>query len=195
MDYLFWSGGKDAYLALVRWREEHPGREVTLLTTYENDSEIVPHQRIPIERIRRQAEYLRLPLVTVPLPEGCPNEVYLDTVEKALKEQDNETGYLVFGDWHLEDIRRWREEQFGSRGFRCAFPIWKESLHDLLPVLMLKPVKVKISAVSKEYRDLLKPGETYDQRLVRQLPPEIDPMGENGEFHTEVVFLDLKTGE
>lgn len=195
MDYLFWSGGKDAYLALVRWQEEHPDREVTLLTTFDAESEIVPHQRIPIDTIRHQAEYLNLPLITVPLPEECPNEKYLDAVEKVLKEQDHEAGYLVFGDWLLQDIREWREEQFGARGYRCAFPIWKESLHDLLPVLMLKPVEVKISAVSPEYRDLLKPGETYDQRLVRQLPGEIDPMGENGEFHTEVIFLDPKSGD
>jgi diphthamide synthase (EF-2-diphthine--ammonia ligase) len=98
---------------------------------------------------------------------------------------------LIFGDWHLQDIREWREQVFGEMGYRCLFPIWGKSLHDLLPVLLLKPVQIKISAVKEEFQQYIKVGETYDQAFVRTLPTEIDPMGENGEFHTEVMFEDL----
>jgi diphthamide synthase (EF-2-diphthine--ammonia ligase) len=31
-------------------------------------------------------------------------------------------------------------------------------------------------------------GERFNQHFVWQLPREIDPMGEKGEFHTQVVF-------
>lgn len=98
---------------------------------------------------------------------------------------------LVFGDWKLEDIRSWREQVFGDMGYECLFPIWQRSLHDLLPVLLFKPVKVEINSVQEKFKSYLRIGEEYNQRLIRQLPPEIDPMGENGEFHTRVIFQDL----
>lgn len=187
MNYLFWSGGKDAFLARVFYREEHPGRELTLLTTYEESSGMVPHQRIPLETIRRQAEAMGHPLVAVPLPDECPNEVYLAKVREAFAEH-GEPGDLIFGDWKLEDVRAWRERHFGEH---CLFPIWNRRLDELLAVLTLHPVEVRISAVREEFRHLLRPGEPYNQALVRQLhhlDGEIDPMGENGEFHTEVRF-------
>lgn len=192
MDILFWSGGKDAYLALEFYTQDYDDKEnLKLLTTFEEESDFVPQQNIAMDRIRKQATDLKLDLIEVPLPKDCPNDRYLSNIEKTLEEQKNTINRLVFGDWHLEDIREWREEHFKKMGYECIFPIWKKSLHDLLPVLLLKPVKIKITAVQEEYQHLLKVGELYTQGLVRTLPKEIDPMGENGEFHTEVIFEDL----
>lgn len=188
MDILFWSGGKDAYLALEFYRREYPDRSLSLLTTYEKRSGIVPHQRIPIETIKEQAKKLGLELHLVPLPDNCPNDVYLDAIEKELNGIEEQIESLVFGDWKLEDIRQWREEEFRKMGYQCLFPIWKKSLHELLPILTLKPVEVTISAVQDKYKEYIKVGEAYNQRFVQQLPPEIDPMGENGEFHTKVTI-------
>lgn len=188
MDVLFWSGGKDAYLALEFYRMEYPDRSLSLLTTYEKSSGIVPHQRIPIETIEEQAKKLGMELHLVPLPKNCPNDVYLDAIEKELDGIDEQIESLVFGDWKLEDIREWREEEFGKMGYRCLFPIWEKSLHELLPILILKPVEVTISAVRDKYKEYITVGEAYNQRFVQQLPPEIDPMGENGEFHTKVTI-------
>ncbi|MDX1617706.1 MAG: hypothetical protein R3224_02895 [Balneolaceae bacterium] len=193
MDILFWSGGKDSYLALKYYRRERGrDRPLKLLTTYEQERDVVPHQNIPLENIKKQAEELKLESLRVPLPENCPNETYLEAVGRALKDEEKPVERLVFGDWRLEDIREWREKEFGRLGYECFFPIWEKSLHDLLPVLILNPVEVKISAVKEEFRELIRVGETYDQRFVQTLPPEIDPMGENGEFHTEVIFRNLK---
>ena len=194
MDILFWSGGKDAYLALVFYLQQHIDREgLKLLTTYSEETEQVPHQNLPLKTIREQSEHLRLKLIPVPLPSSCPNEQYLQKVGEALEAQEDPIGRLVFGDWRNEEIRNWRVREFGKMGYDCLFPIWRKSLHDLLPVLILKPVRIRISAVSEKYRKYIRIGETYDQAFVRTLPNEIDPMGENGEFHTEVIFL--KPGE
>lgn len=194
MDILFWSGGKDSYLALEFYLQEHSSKtEIKLLTTYRETDEVVPHQNIPLCRIREQAEHLNLDLITIPLPENPANEIYLTKVEQALKKQESNIEHLLFGDWHLEDIREWREQTFEKMGYMCLFPIWQKSIHNLLPVLILKPVEVKISAVKKEYQKYIRVGEIYDQRFIRTLPKEIDPMGENGEFHTQVTFADLST--
>lgn len=194
MDILFWSGGKDAYLALHFYRQQYPDTELKLLTTYEESTGVVPHQQIKLSHIRKQAANLDLSLITVPLPTDCPNDIYLKKVNQKLTEQDESIQYLIFGDWHLQDIRQWREKMFGEMGYECLFPIWEKSIHDLLPVLQLQPVEVEISAVQEKYQSLIKIGETFNQSLVvqlRHLPEEIDPMGENGEFHTKVIFKEL----
>lgn len=134
MDVLFWSGGKDSYLALEFYTQEYGDKEnVKLLTTYEQETEVVPHQNIPLDNIKRQAEQLGIDLISVPLPKDCSNEVYLAQVEEALADEQESIEQLVFGDWQLEDIREWREKVFGEMGYSCLFPIWHKSLHDLLP--------------------------------------------------------------
>ncbi|MDZ7692736.1 MAG: hypothetical protein U5K69_16690 [Balneolaceae bacterium] len=180
---------KDAYLALEFYTQDYDDKEnLKLLTTFEEKSDIVSQQNIPMDRIRKQATDLKMDLIEVPLPRDCPNDRYLSNIEKNLKKQENTIKRLVFGDWHLEDIREWREEHFEEMGYECIFPIWEKSLHDLLPVLLLKPVKVKITAVKEEYQHLLKVGELYTQGLVQTLPESIDPMGENGSS-TQRLFL------
>lgn len=188
MDILFWSGGKDAYLALEFYRRQYPGKELRLLTTFNGEDQIIPHQKIPIENIKRQTEALNIELITLPLPADCPNNIYIEKVSKTLSNQEPKVERLVFGDWYLEDIRTWREQQFNPQGYTCLFPIWKKSIHTLLPVLLLKPIEIRISAVADDFKKYLRVGEIYNQQLVQQLPKEIDPMGERGEFHTEIIF-------
>lgn len=188
MDILFWSGGKDAYLALEFYREEHPGRSIKLLTTFDETTQRVPHQNISISNIKQQAKALNLNLNLIPLPKDCPNNIYMNKVNQVLQKQQETVEHLVFGDWYLQDIRHWRERQFNDLGYKCRFPIWRKSIHDLLPTLLLKPVEVRISAVKDEFKNLIRVGETYNQHFVQQLSRKIDPMGEKGEFHTEVIF-------
>lgn len=197
MNILFWSGGKDAYLALHFFRDSHPEADVSLLTTYDESNDIVPHQNIPLSKIKEQADHLGLDLISVGLPSNCPNDIYLERIESALNELDDPIENLIFGDWYLEDIRQWRENVFREMGYSCLFPIWQKDLNDLLPILLLKPIEIKISAVKEDFESLLKVGESYDQKLVMQLRrlSEIDPMGENGEFHTKVTFKDPDTLE
>lgn len=193
MDILFWSGGKDAYLALHFYRQQHPEADIKLLTTYDETDDIVPHQHIRLEDIKKQAASLGLDLITVPLPPDCPNEVYLEKLNEALQELEEPAEHLIFGDWYLEDIREWREKVFAEMGYDCVFPIWGKELDELLPVLLFQPVEVEISAVSEDFQHLIRVGESFDQSFVMQLqhqPVEIDPMGEKGEFHTKVVFKD-----
>ena len=51
-------------------------------------------------------------------------------------------------------------------------------------------MEVRINAVKDEYEKYIRVGELYHQRFVQQLPREIDPMGERGEFHTKIIFKD-----
>ena len=73
-----WSGGKDAAYALL-------GIEVDgLLVTYDEQTRSIPVHDVPLSAIEAQASAVGLPLVAVPLPAPCPNEVYVARVGAAL---------------------------------------------------------------------------------------------------------------
>lgn len=193
MTILFWSGGKDSYFAYELLSNESD-REIKFLTTYDEERNFIPHHRISLETIEEQARQMGVELITVALPPECPNEIYIERVQEALNRQDQPIEALAFGDWKNREIREWRDEVFRDKlGYECLFPIWKKSLHDLIPILTFKPIKVEISSVHEDYEDMLSVGEIYDQRLISQLPREIDSMGEYGEFHTVVHLTPLET--
>ncbi len=187
-DILFWSGGKDSLLSL-RYLQDDTNEDPILLTTFDDESGRVPHQNIPIETIRRQAVDLGLILFTVPISYPASNSEYLNTLEAHLNRFPFGVRRLVFGDLHLQDIREWREEQLGNLGFDLAFPIWQKPYNELFDRLEREKVSIRISAVMDDFQDLIAPGTLFNREFVESLPEEVDKMGENGEFHTEVTFL------
>jgi|AntRauTorcE11897_2_1112592.scaffolds.fasta_scaffold02828_7 diphthamide synthase (EF-2-diphthine--ammonia ligase) len=187
-DILFWSGGKDSFLAL-RYLQDSTGDDPVLLTTFDDESSRVPHQSIPIETIRRQAMDLGLILYTVPISYPASNIEYIDALKAHLGQFPFDVQHLVFGDLHLQDIREWREEQFGAMGYDLLFPIWQIPYYELFDRLEDEVVEIRISAVMDKYSDLIKPGTLFNRRFAESLPEEIDKMGESGEFHTEIAGL------
>lgn len=186
-DVLFWSGGKDAFLAL-RYLQDESEENPVLLTTYDDESEHVPHQNIPIRRVQNQAMKLGLVLYTVPLSYPSSNEQYLKTLGKSLELLPFTINHLIFGDLHLADIRSWREKQFSEMGYKTRFPIWQKPYDEMFGRLEEEKVSVKISGVMSEYDGYIKPGDLFTREYAYSLPEQIDRMGENGEFHTEIIF-------
>jgi diphthamide synthase (EF-2-diphthine--ammonia ligase) len=186
-DLLFWSGGKDAFLALCYYRNDHKA-DPLLITTYDDESGLVPHQKISIERIRQQAAGLGLIHFAVPISRPADNKSYLNALARAIEEMPYKINQLIFGDLHLEDIRKWREEQFHALGYKTAFPIWNKPVDELIDRLEIEPVTVQVSAVLQSCREHISPGDLFNRDCAYSLPEHIDRMGENGEFHTEVIF-------
>jgi diphthamide synthase (EF-2-diphthine--ammonia ligase) len=173
---LFWSGGKDSFLAYDAIRGEAPD----LLTSYDPATGLVPHQEIAIAHIRHQAAALGRRLIELPLAQPCPNQRYIAAVEAALRAPRE----LVFGDLHLADIRAWREASFPAH--RCRFPLWQLPYAPLLARLWQLAAPVTVSGVRADLRACIATGARYDAAFVKALPPELDAMGERGEFHTRV---------
>ncbi len=182
---LFWSGGKDSLLA--RHYLDLSSDEVILLTTYDEEEAIVPHQQIPLKVIQRQAVAFGHMSTVVPLPDPCPNTIYLERVVAAISALPWQINTLVFGDWKNREIRTWREKVLEKRGFNLRFPIWDRPIDELLTTLQQLPGRIVIQAVQPEWNDSIEISAEYNREFVRQLPEGVDPMGENGEFHTCVV--------
>ena len=118
---LFWSGGKDSYLAYLQLAETE--QNILLCTTYANG--MVGHQEIPVERIIAQAKHLHVPILLIALKS---DERYEKRVSDAIIEHSIHT--LAFGDLHLEEIRAWRLRFFSN--YTLIFPIWKVPYPELL---------------------------------------------------------------
>ena len=177
---LFWSGGKDSYLAYLELNKTE--QNILLCTTYANG--MVGHQEIPVERIISQAKQLDAPLLLIALKS---DERYEHRVSNALRKHSLDT--LAFGDLHLEEIRGWRLRFF--KDYTLLFPIWQVPYSELLDRLWESPGIPIVSAVGDHLPDHvdITVGETYSPSFVEKIRTfDIDLMGENGEFHTEITF-------
>ena len=186
---VFWSGGKDALLALNRTLRAGATNAV-LVNTFDAQTEVVAHQDVTLEVIRRQAAALKLPLLLVPLYSDHDYAHHLKAACSVI-ERTTSVNRLVFGDLNLVNVRRWREATFeyltSTGNTDVEFPLWNVPYSQLLDELDALNVRCTISAVTDErLQSLVEVGMAFDRELVSRMPPGVDPFGECGAFHTVV---------
>lgn len=184
---LAWSSGKDSAFALHELRAS--GVVVASLFTTVTSS----FDRVSMHGTRRailiaQAEAAGLPLHQIEIPYPCPNEVYEAAMARFVAEakQDGIT-HLAFGDLFLEDIRRYRETKLAGTGLAPIFPLWGRSTPALAQAMIASGLDARIVCLDPKRVEPALAGSRFDQSFLDRLMPEIDPCGENGEFHTCVV--------
>ena len=184
---LSWSSGKDSAWSLHLLRQD-PGIEVVALFTTINQE----FDRVAMHAVRRallelQAEAAGLPLWTIPLPWPCSNEQYearmRELCDRALGEG---VQAMAFGDLFLADIRAYREKQLAGTGLEPIFPVWQIPTHKLADDMIRSGLRAKITCVDPKVLPREFAGREFDAQFLADLPPGIDPCGENGEFHSFV---------
>jgi uncharacterized protein (TIGR00290 family) len=183
---LSWSGGKDSALALSALRRV--GREPeALITTVTATYERVSIHGVRRELVARQAEALGIPLVEVVIPPACVNEVYETKMAAAFAAPPLAgIDVVAFGDLFLEGVRAYREERLAARGRRGLFPLWERDTEELAREFIRDGFEAVVVCLDPRALDPSFAGRAYDERLLAELPPSVDPCGENGEFHTFV---------
>jgi uncharacterized protein (TIGR00290 family) len=187
MSALSWSGGKDSALALHELRTGSGPAPNTLITTVTAD-----YGRISMHGVRRellvgQAHAAGLPLVEVEIPAGCSNEVYEQRLGATLADEPlASTQTIGFGDLFLADLREYREEQLGRVGKQAIFPLWGRDTNALAREFIALGFEAILVCVDPRHLDPSFAGRRFDAELLADLPPHVDPCGENGEFHTFV---------
>ncbi len=182
-----WSGGKDSAMALHALRRDPEFEVVALLTTVTEGYERISMHGVRRELLQRQAESIGLPLEEVLIPPQCSNPVYEFRMgEAVLRFRGRGVLHVAFGDIFLEDLRAYREKKLAQAGMSGLFPLWKVDTRELAARFMhdgfraiavcLDPAKLPSSFAGRE----------LDSSFFSQLPPDVDPCGENGEFHTFV---------
>jgi uncharacterized protein (TIGR00290 family) len=168
--------------------QQNPDIEITaLLTTFNAAANRVAMHAVRRELVEAQALRLGLPLWSIDLPWPCPNQVY-EGLMAGMLDRAREQGItaVAFGDLFLEDIRQYRERQMEGTGLSPLFPVWQIPTAELAEELLDSGVKAKVTCVDLAKLEASYSGREYDREFLRSLPSEIDPCGENGEFHTFV---------
>ncbi|HEY2471800.1 MAG TPA: ATP-binding protein [Terracidiphilus sp.] len=182
-----WSSGKDCAWALHLLRQRSDIEIVGLLTTINAKFDRVAMHGTRRAILETQASAAQLSLWSIPLPWPCSNEIYeqrmADACHRALAER---VDAIAFGDLFLRDVRSYRENQLKSTGIEPLFPLWDIPTADLARDMIAGGLRAKLVCVDSRQLDPSFAGREFDDALLRDLPPGVDPCGENGEFHSFV---------
>lgn len=200
---LSWSGGKDSALALHALRRDPRYRLAGLLTSVNEDYGRISMHGVRESLLDAQAAGLGLPLYKVKLSAQSSNAEYETAMAAVLADFRRQgIAHVAFGDLFLADIRRYREAQLERAGMNGVFPLWLCPTPALAREFLELGFRAILCCVDGETLGPGFAGREYDAALLAELPPGVDPCGENGEFHTFVYAgpgfaapLDLVRGE
>jgi len=182
---LSWSSGKDSAWALHLLRQRKDLQVAALLTTFNSAADRVAMHAVRRSLVETQAERIGLPLWAADLPWPCSNAQYEEILAGVCRRAVNAgIEAVAFGDLFLADIRAYRERQLEGAGLEPLFPLWEIPTPQLARTMIGAGVKAKVTCVDASKLDPSFAGRDFDLALLESLPPEIDPCGENGEFHT-----------
>jgi uncharacterized protein (TIGR00290 family) len=184
--FLSWSGGKDCCMSLHYARlNDQPVR--MLLTTI-NEA----HQRISMHGVRttllnEQAKALGLPLHKVLLPEMPGMNEYENAMHHACMQMKS-NGFTggMFGDIFLTDLKEYRETQMNKVGLNSHFPLWEKNTRSLMQEFITSGYKAIVVCIDNKKLDKHFCGRLIDENFLNELPDNVDPCGENGEYHSFV---------
>ena len=182
-----WSSGKDSAYALWETRRKGEHEIAGILTTVTASYERVSMHGVRETLLDRQAAELGLPCWKVRIPAPCPNEVYEAEMARALVALRAEgISEFVFGDLFLEDIRAYREAKLATVGMRAVFPLWGRETRTLAHDMLASGLDAVTTCIDPRKLPASFAGRAFDASFLDELPREVDPCGENGEFHTFV---------
>ncbi len=167
-------------------RAAHPGAVTGLLTTTNSFFDRVAMHGVRRAVLEAQAEAAGLPLHVVPLPWPCSNADYERLMGEAVAGfvRDGVT-HMAFGDLFLDDVRQYRVDRLTGTGLTPLFPLWKTTDTRALAESMIDGgLRATLATVDPRVLDPGFAGRAFDRMLLADLPPGVDPCGENGEFHT-----------
>jgi uncharacterized protein (TIGR00290 family) len=112
---------------------------------------------------------------------------YEDELLKVLR-RHRANGVLsaLLGDIFLEDVRKFREQTLSKVEMKGIFPLWHKPTKELAHRFINLGFKAIITVVDSNVLGKSFVGREYDDQFLSDLPANVDPCGENGEFHSFV---------
>lgn len=198
-----WSGGKDSSMALYYLLRESTYRISSLMTNLTEGYDRISMHGVRVELLEMQAEALGFSLYKIYTSQKSSNEEYEQAMgETFLHFQGKGITTVAYGDIFLEDLKLYREKLLEKSGFSGIYPIWKRPTSSLARKFIESGFKAVVICVKSELLDKSFAGRPYNEEFLRDLPDNVDPCGENGEFHSFVfegpIFrkpLAVKTGK
>ncbi|HTR82511.1 MAG TPA: diphthine--ammonia ligase [Bacteroidota bacterium] len=182
-----WSGGKDSALALHKVLSNKDIAVSTLLTSVNEQYRRISMHGVRAELLERQAESIGIPLVKMMMPEMPDMKMYEAIMKETLvRLRGAGMTASIFGDIFLEDLRKYREDNLAAMNIKPMFPLWKVPTDRLVREFIELGFKAVVVCANDKYLDQEFVGRTIDGTFLADLPRNVDPCGENGEFHSFV---------
>ncbi|WP_295221216.1 diphthine--ammonia ligase [uncultured Chryseobacterium sp.] len=180
-----WSSGKDSALALYKILQEEKFEITSLLTSINKEFQRISMHGVHVSLLEKQVESLGFPLAKLELPKEPSMEEYREMMESIMTDFKKQgVTHSIFGDIFLEDLRKYREDQLAAAGIQGVFPLWKKDTKNLIEEFMDLGFKTIVTCINETYLDKSFAGRVIDKQFIEDLPENVDPCGENGEFHT-----------
>jgi len=180
-----WSSGKDSALALYKILKEDKFEVASLFTSINKEFQRISMHGVHVSLLEKQAESLGFSLIKMELPKEPSMEEYREIMSKKMNEIKSQgITHSIFGDIFLEDLRKYREDQLQAIGMEGIFPLWKIDTTNLIYEFLDLGFKTIVTCVNEMYLDKSFAGRIIDNDFINDLPENVDPCGENGEFHT-----------
>jgi uncharacterized protein (TIGR00290 family) len=172
-------------MALYRVLQDPHYEVAGLLTTYNERYQRVSMHGIRLDLSESQAGSIGLPLDKVFVSRRSSNEEYaLKMAECMLRYKEQGVTVIAYGDIFLQDLRAWREENLRRIGMKAIFPLWKNDTRALIREFIDLGFKSRICCINDAYLDESALGRDIDAEFIASLPADVDPCGENGEYHS-----------
>lgn len=179
-----WSGGKDSALALSYILEQKEFEVLGLMTTLNKSFKRISMHGVREETLDKQADSIGIPLVKMWVEEGTYEE-YEKQMEKTLLEYKAKgITHVIFGDIFLEDLKDYRDKNLAKVDLKGHYPLWKKDTSELIKEFLDKGFKTITCCINDQYLTEAHSGALITVDWIKDLPKEVDPCGENGEFHT-----------
>lgn len=182
-----WSTGKDSAYALYKLKKDLSFQVTGLFTTVNKDYERVAMHSTRQVLLEKQADALGLPLEIVYIPANCSNEIYAASMESLVQKAiASGVEAIGFGDLFLQDIRNYREQLLAKSGIEPVFPLWQIPTHQLAQEMASLGFEAILTCIDPSKLPTSFAGRNFNSQTIRDFPKDVDPCGENGEFHTFV---------
>jgi uncharacterized protein (TIGR00290 family) len=183
--YFNWSSGKDSAFALFLMLKNDSYNISLLVTTINSHYNRVSMHGLRRDVLEAQTKALNIPLHIIELPEMPSMENYERIMNKEMRllKTQNFT-YCGFGDIFLEDLKAYRDTNLKPYGIKAIYPLWKKDTKQLITQFLELGFKTIIVCAKADYFNEDFVGQTITRELVENLPENVDPCGENAEFHT-----------
>lgn len=136
------------------------------------------------ELIEEQAKNIGIPLIKMYVKTGS-NDEYEKKMEAFMLEQKSAgVEYVIFGDIFLEDLRVYRDNNLAKVGMKGIYPLWKMNTSGLAHEFIELGFKTVLCCTNDAYLGENEVGTLFDKDFLKKLPSNVDPCGENGEFHS-----------